>query len=149
MTYQLVMTTTQRTSITPQLNQLIFDKTLNRFYLGDGSTVGGNAASSVAQGTFYLSAGSNVTVPLFSSSRRMLGINGLFNLKTSSGTITAGLQINGTNITGLAGLSVTSTPQSPSASGANTVNIGDRVTLVLSSNSSALDLEFTMQNTPL
>lgn len=95
--------------------------------------------------TFYLSAGSNVTFPLFSSSRAAFTIEGLQNLKTSAGTITAAVQINGVNVTGLSGLAVTSSPANPNASGAKTVAIGDRVTLVLTANAAAADLEFTFR----
>ncbi len=68
---------------------------------------------------------------------------------TSSGTITCGLQINGTVVTSLSALSVTSTPQIVSASGANTVSAGasNAVTLVCISNSGALDLVYTMKIT--
>jgi hypothetical protein len=79
------------------------------------------------------------------SSTRDYTINRLKNLKTTSGTITASIQINGVDVTGLSGLSVTSTPQSPTASGANLISVDDRVTLVLSSNSSAVGFEFTME----
>lgn len=121
-------------------------------------TAGGTGASTAAaarvnlevailEKTVYLGTGANTTVVLVSSARYACTIDQLFNLKTSSGTITAAIQINGSNVTSLSGLSVTSTPQSPTASGANTVAIGDRVTLVLSSNSSAADIEFTMKIT--
>jgi hypothetical protein len=75
-------------------------------------------------------------------------INSLKNLQTSTGTITAAVQIGGVNVTGLSSLSVTSTPQSPNASGANTFAIGDVITVVLSSNSSAADLQGCLQITP-
>lgn len=65
-------------------------------------------------------------------------------IKTVSGTCTAAIQIGGVNVTGLGSISVTSTPQTVSASGANTVSVGSTVTLVISSNSSAADLSFTI-----
>jgi hypothetical protein len=66
-------------------------------------------------------------------------------LKTSAGTLTLAVQINGTNVTGLSALSVTSTTQDVTATAANSVAVGDRVTVVLSGLSSAADLEFTLK----
>lgn len=107
----------------------------------------GNATSQILGGTFFYVAPTNITIPLISSARYAFTINGLNNLLTSSGTITAAIQINGVNVTGLSALSVSSIPQSPSASAANSVAIGDRVTLVLSANSSSANMEFTMKGT--
>lgn len=101
----------------------------------------------VKQGNVFITGPINTTIPLMSSAQYAFTLNGLSNLKVSGGTITATIQINGVNVTGLSNLSVTSTPQSPTASAANTVAIGDRVTLVLTSNSSAADLEFTWKGT--
>jgi hypothetical protein len=67
-------------------------------------------------------------------------IASLQDLATSSGTVTLTVKINGTNVTGLASLSVSSTPQSPSASGANTFVVGDEISVHLSSASSAQNL---------
>lgn len=96
------------------------------------------------QKTFYMSAGSDVTIPLFQKSTQAFTISSIKGLQTASGTITASIKINGTNVTGLSSLSVTSTPQDATATAANTVAVGDQVTLVLASNSSAVDLAFTL-----
>lgn len=101
----------------------------------------------IEQGNFYLKTGQDMTVVLVSSAIYAFTINSLKNLKTTSGTITASIQIDGVSVTGLDALSVTSTPQSPNASALNSVGIGDRVTLVLASNASAVDVEFTMEAT--
>lgn len=53
--------------------------------------------------------------------------------KTDSGTVSAAIQINGTNITGLSALSLTSTQGNATASALNTINIGNRVTIILTS----------------
>lgn len=74
-------------------------------------------------------------------------INQIRGLKTASGTCTVAIQINGVNVTGLSGLSVTSTPQDASASAANTFAAGDRITAVITSNSTGIDLEFTLKYT--
>ena len=69
----------------------------------------------------------------------------VYQIQTSSGTVTAALQINGTNITGLSGISVSSTPQNiPASGGANTVAVGNTLSLVFSSNSSATNIQFTL-----
>lgn len=70
-------------------------------------------------------------------------------IATSAGTITAAFKINGTNITSLSAISVTSTPQNVTATGANSVSSTNRLTLVLSSNASALNMEFTIKCTRL
>jgi hypothetical protein len=57
--------------------------------------------------------------------------------KTDSGTITAEVAINGTAVTGLSALSLTSTQDNSTATAANTVAVGDKVAITLSSNSSA------------
>jgi hypothetical protein len=53
--------------------------------------------------------------------------------KTDVGTCTVAVQINGTNITGLSALAVTSTEATTVATAANVVAIGDTVQLVLTS----------------
>lgn len=68
-------------------------------------------------------------------------------IATVSGTITAAVKINGTNVTGISAVSVSSTPATGTASAANSVAIGDKVTLVLSSASSPVDLSFTLKVT--
>lgn len=96
-------------------------------------------------GGLYVAAPTNTTIVLDSSARFPYTVEGVHNLKTGSGTLTLALQINGTNVTGLSALAVTSTPQSPNASAANAVAVGDRVTCVVSSVSSPTDLEFSVR----
>lgn len=50
-------------------------------------------------------------------------ITNVYQIQTSSGTVTAAIKINGTNITGLGSISVTSTPQNVVATAANVVAI--------------------------
>lgn len=69
-------------------------------------------------------------------------------IKTSSGTCTANVKINGTNVTGLASLAVSSTNRSDSASGSdNLVAVGDQIVLNISANSSGSNLLFNLQTT--
>jgi hypothetical protein len=65
-------------------------------------------------------------------------------IQTSSGTVTAALKINGTAITGLSSISVTSTPQNVAATGANVLSAGDALSLVFSSLSSPVNIQFTL-----
>lgn len=95
------------------------------------------STAAVGNGTVYLGA----KMP-FSGT-----INSLLGAQTTSGTITAAIKINGTNVTGLSAVSVTSTPGDTSASGANTFSIGDVITLVTSSASSDLGLSFLLKIT--
>jgi hypothetical protein len=74
-------------------------------------------------------------------------IGEVFQIQTSSGTVTAAIKINGTNVTGLSGISVSSTPQNVTASGANSVSAGDHVQIVFSSNSGATNINFTLEAT--
>jgi hypothetical protein len=68
-------------------------------------------------------------------------INTLKNLGTVAGTVTGDLKINGTNVTGCNGLSLTSTPAaSTSCTAANAVVAGDKITFVTSSPSSLTGL---------
>lgn len=66
---------------------------------------------------------------------------------TASGTTTAAVKINGTSVTGISAVSVSSTPATGTATAANSVSAGDKVTLVLSSSSSPADLSFTLKYT--
>ena len=74
-------------------------------------------------------------------------INQIRGLDLASGTCTVAIQINGTNVTGLSGLSVTTTAQDATASAANTFAAGDRITCVITSNSSGSGLEFSLKYT--
>jgi hypothetical protein len=74
-------------------------------------------------------------------------INEVYQIQTSSGTVTAAVKINGTAVTGLSSISVSSTPQNVAASGANSVSVGDHVQLVFSSNSGATNILGTLAAT--
>lgn len=66
-------------------------------------------------------------------------------ISTTSGTCTASLQINGVNVGGLSSISVTNSNQNISSTSAKTVAVSGRVTLVITSNSSAADLIFSIE----
>ena len=92
-----------------------------------------------------LSAG--LTYPLDTYAPFGYTVTEVYQIQTSSGTVTAALQINATNITGLGSISVSSTPQNVAATGANTVAVGDTLSLVFSSNASATNIQFTLAAT--
>ncbi len=111
-------------------------------------TISGNVSTFVDAYVGHVPTAGNVTYvidecPAFASTINSMGIG------TSSGTITCALKINGTNVTSLSAVSVTSTAGITSATGANTVSTGcgNPITLVCSSNSSALDLAYTIKIT--
>lgn len=74
----------------------------------------------------------NDTYTLCINSRFPFAIDQL-TYKTNTGTCTVSVLINGVAVTGLSSLSVTSTEQTASATAANSVAIGDDVTIVISS----------------
>jgi len=101
------------------------------------------------QGTFFSTAPTNDTITLIAYALYAFTINQIFSLVTASGTIDVTIQINGTDVTGLTSLSASSSSQNPTATAANTVAVGDKITLVLANNIAATDLEFTLKGTQL
>ena len=97
----------------------------------------GFSQASVSDGTVYMTAKASFAFT----------INQVRGLKTTSGTCTLAVKINGTNVTGMSSLSVTSTTQDATATAANSVAVGDEVTFVFSSSSSPVDLRFTLKCT--
>lgn len=65
-------------------------------------------------------------------------------VKTSGGTCTADLEIDGTGIAGITGVSVGSTETAAAATGANAVAPGQTLDLVISGGASPADLAFTV-----
>lgn len=65
-------------------------------------------------------------------------------IKTSAGTITAKLQIEGVDVTSCTGIAVTSTESTTTCTAANSVSAGDTITLVTSSLSAATNLAFSV-----
>lgn len=64
-----------------------------------------------------------------------------------AGTCTAALKINGTNVTGISAVSVSTSIATGTASAANTVAVGDKITLVTTSNSGLNNLQLTIKTT--
>lgn len=68
-------------------------------------------------------------------------------VKTSAGTAIMAVQINASNITGLDSVAISSVQNTDTASAANSVAIGNRLSFVLSSSSSPENLAFTLKVT--
>lgn len=86
----------------------------------------------------------DATYVIHTSARFAFDIIGIYDLSHTSGTSTLAIKINGTDVTSLSALSVSSTPQDATASGANSVAVGDQITFVFSSGSSPVDLFGTL-----
>jgi hypothetical protein len=65
-------------------------------------------------------------------------------IKSASGTCTVAIQVNGVAVTGLSAVAVTATSQLVNATALNAIPVNGRVTMVVSANSSTVDLEFTI-----
>lgn len=96
--------------------------------------------------TGHILSPGNYTFVIDQSAAYAYTINSII-VQTSSGTDTLALKINGTNVTGCSAVSVSSTPATGTCTAANSVAIADRFTLVTSSDSSAVDLTFTVKVT--
>lgn len=66
---------------------------------------------------------------------------------STSGTCTAAVKINGTSVTGISAVSVSSTIATGTATALNTVAVGDKITLVITSPSSLNDLQASIKTT--
>ena len=64
-----------------------------------------------------------------------------------AGTCTAAVKINGTNVTGISAVSVSTSVATGTATAANTVSVGDKVTLVISSTSGLENLQASIKTT--
>ncbi len=104
------------------------------------------AVATIAASVYYETP-TATTLTLSAKAAFGFTIDQIRGLKTSAGTLTLAIQINGTNVTSLSALAVTTTPQDATATAAFTVAAGDRVTAVITSPSSAAGLEFTLKGT--
>ena len=95
---------------------------------------------------FHIVEPTNQTITLRLYANYAFSIDRL-TIKTTSGTITAALQIDSTNVTSISAVSVTSTETTATATAANSVEVGNTVDLVLTSNSSAANLSGSVRIT--
>jgi hypothetical protein len=94
----------------------------------------------------YIESPTNKTYPIVAKAARAFTIVS-FSRKTSTGSITCSIQINGVAVTSLVAVSATTTLTEGTAGGLSAVAAGNRVTLVTSANASAADLEWTLKIT--
>ncbi len=66
---------------------------------------------------------------------------------SASGTCTVAVKINGVDVTGISAVAVSSTIATGTASAANTVAVGDKITLVTTSNSALTNLQASLKTT--
>ena len=66
---------------------------------------------------------------------------------SASGTCTVSVKINGVDVTGISAVSVSSTIATGTATASNTVAIGDKITLVTTSNSALTNLQASLKTT--
>lgn len=95
---------------------------------------------------FFLSTGANATFPLDTAAGFAYTINKVKGAQCSNGNITASINVLASAVTGLSAISITtnSSAADSTASGANAVAVGNRVTVVFTGNSAATNIEFTL-----
>lgn len=74
-------------------------------------------------------------------------INSFYQDVKTSGSCTVAIKINGTNVTGLSAVACSTTESETTATAANHVATGDEVSMVISGNSSCLDLFWRLKIT--
>lgn len=104
------------------------------------------ASPKVDQIDFFIPVPINGTAPLRLNAKYAFTVDNM-SIKTTSGTITATLDIDGVSVTSISAVAVTSTEQTATATGANTAAAGTTLSLVLGSNSSAANLSGSIQIT--
>lgn len=117
-----------------------------RAILDDADAAAQRATLGVAKGLIEFSREApftNTTYIMLTSSPIAFTLDKLKGLKTTSGSGTLAVKINGTNITGMSAISLTSTPQDVTATAANSVAVGDQITFVITSASSGVDIYST------
>jgi len=104
---------------------------------------GGVAASQIISKAFSLPVGANVTYTLDAKAAFAYALTGILGGKTSAGTITASIY-NGATLVYTSNLTTTAADNTSNLASTN-VFAGDRLTLVLSSNSGATGVELTLR----
>jgi len=94
----------------------------------------------------FIEIPSDKSITLVAKARTAFTINTAY-FDCVAGTCDATVAINGTNVTGLTNVSVSTTEADTEATANNEVAVGDRITLTLSSVSGLSDLEFDIKGT--
>jgi hypothetical protein len=90
----------------------------------------------------FIESIANRTYPLFKPDKTYI-IKSL-RVKSGSGTCTWSIQIDDVDVTGLSAIAVSSVEQVLTATAANLISPGQRVTIVSINNDKAIDVEFTI-----
>lgn len=106
----------------------------------------GMATSQVQSYTGHIEAASN-KIYFLDFKTAFAGTINRLDIACISGTCTVAIKINGTSITGLTAVAVSSVPATALATALNAFAAGQQVTLVISANSAAVDLAFTLKYT--
>lgn len=151
----MVSTTTVRSLLTTNINDNtsgdVTPADIRGVFTATFDALDGAAATSTidynkGQIAAEIAAPSNKTYTLDLSAPFPYTITALY-VQSSAGTATCAVQINGTNVTGLTGISVSTTLNGGSALSANTVTLSNKVTLVVSAVSGAADLAYALRYT--
>lgn len=123
------------------------DQTITLSGAAAGTGTGAITLTQTIARSVHLGTPANATHVLEAKAAFAFTLAQIRGLKTSAGTLTLAVKINGTDVTGLGALAVTTTPQDVTATAANAAAVGDRVTAVVTAVTGAADLEFTLQAT--
>jgi hypothetical protein len=151
----MVSTTTARSLLTTNINDNtsgdVTPADIRGVFTATFDALDGAAATSTVDYNKGQIAGeigtpSNKTYTLELSAPFPYTITALY-VQTSAGTATVAIQINGTNVTGLTGIAVSTSLNGGSALSANTVTLSNKVTMIVSAVSSAADLAYALRYT--
>lgn len=109
------------------------------------SSSGGGGGTTSTDFNALINTPIDTTYILILSSKITRTITGL-SIKLGTGSLTASFKINGTSITGLNALSVTTSLQNFTGTALNTMAVSDQLTLVVSSSSTPQYLNFTFED---
>lgn len=117
---------------------------------GTASSTAATARSALSLAVYdfpmHLEAATVKTYYLLPSANVAYTINNLY-AGDVSGTATVAIKINGTAVTGLSAVSVTSTPGTTNATALNSVSVADTVTVVITAASTPVDLFLNVKMT--
>lgn len=130
-----------------------------RISAGSGISLSGSGTAAspyvIANSIANMESGSNLFIPtpvvstiiVIAYAVRPITLNQFHLLKTSSGSLTLTVKINGTAVTGLNAINVGTTPQSPTATAANVLSIGDSLSYEITSIVNPENLSGTLRMT--